>query len=259
MKNVFILFLLFLISTVSFAQKVLQIGNSHTVGPFGESLTQELRHHSLQVRSVGLIGASGSHYASENEKKRTLNYGFIDRKTNGKEIKVNGSRSVEKLSTYINDEEPDIVVIELGDNFANYSGTVKNINEVNSNTFAKSEVKKILAQLDSSQFNKKCFWVGPTWTDKSGNNIYKKTNARAKALSDLIKKTVEPRCAYIDSTVLLDKNEVKTSSDGLHMSAQTGQLWGKRTAAEILKGVSNKKTVDQKKSAPQNKPVNISN
>lgn len=208
------------------AQSILQIGDSHTVGPMGAQLYKRLSDANYSTRSVGLVGASGSHYASE---KRTLKYGFVDRKENGS-ITTKGN-TVEKLSTYIKSMNPSFIVIELGDNFANYSGALNK-------AAAQNQVKLVLSEIEKTDYKKPCFWIGPTWTNKSGQNTYQKTNARAKALSDIIKQTTEPRCTYIDSLEILKENEVVTNPDGLHMNQKTGTLWGNRAADAILKQIA---------------------
>lgn len=244
-KNIFFIFIsAFFYFSLAHAQSILQIGDSHTVGPMGAQLYKRLSEANYSTRSVGLVGASGSHYASE---KRTLNYGFVDRKENGSMLTK--GNTVEKLSTYIKNMNPSIVVIELGDNFANYSGAL-------SSPSAENQVKLILSEMEKTNYKKPCFWIGPTWTNKSGQNTYQKTNTRAQALSRIIKKTVEPRCTYIDSLELLKESEVVTNSDGLHMTQKTGTLWGNRAADAILKEMDKPSAGSVTSSRPKKANVN---
>jgi hypothetical protein len=232
-----------MISLNSWAAKVLQIGDSHTVGAFGSSLYAALASNKnvTSARSIGLASASGRHYASDNPKKRTLNYGYIDRPSMTSS-KTKGT--VPKLSTLLNTDKPDVIIVELADNFAGYRET-KNLD-----ASVKQEVQKILNQIMKSN-NKpnECFWVGPTWTDWTDDNglpldkrskgkgtFYKKTNLRAQQVAAAIKKEIAGKCIFIDSLKILEKSEVKTD-DGLHCDTTSGKLWGQRVYEEIT-GIS---------------------
>lgn len=247
-KTIFALFLT--CYSISFAQKVLQIGDSHTVGPFGKKLYQELTDAGFQARSIGLAGSSGKHWSSDKESERKLSYGFVDRGYNGKgSAPVMGSKGVSKLSTYIQNDKPDIVIIELGDNFASYSKTYNDLNNKSANAAAINEINLILNQLEKAQFNKSCYWVGPLWTNKDKINTYKKTNARAQVVAELIKNTISKKCHFINSQNLLTTKESETVSDGLHFKENSGALWGRKAADAIIQDIYSKKKNTQTKSA----------
>ncbi len=228
-----------LISINSWGAKVLQIGDSHTVGAFGEQLYKSLAANSkvTSARSIGLASASGSHYTAETAAKRTLGYGYIDR-PGMSSSKLKGT--VSKLSSMLDTEKPNVLIVELGDNFAGYRSP--------DDAFAKNEVQKILKQIKNSK-NKpsECYWVGPTWTDWVDDNglaldkrkskkatFYRKTNLRAKQIANLIKKEIDGQCTFIDSMDkdVMDKSEVKTA-DGIHCSQASGTLWGQKVYEAI--------------------------
>lgn len=248
------LIMISMFSINSWAVKVLQIGDSHTVGAFGDQLYKSLASntHVTSARSIGLASASGSHYSAESAAKRTLGYGFIDRPY----MKSSTSKgTVDKLSTLLSNTKPDVLIVELADNFAGYRETQK------SDVFAKNEIQKILNQITNSNSKpNECFWVGPTWTDwvddnglpidkrKNGHGtFYKKSTLRAQQIANLIKKEIDGKCTFIDSMKIIEKSEIKTA-DGIHCNQTSGSLWGQRVYEEIngksslLSGVSKKKS-----------------
>lgn len=238
----------------SWAQiKVLQIGDSHTVGPFGASLYESFMSHPRisKTRSIGLASASGFHYASEDRKVRTLSYGFIDRPQMQKSVTKG---TVEKLSTTLNSEKPDILVVELGDNFAGYKQNVAGTSAV------KAEVDLILKQIDQSKAKpKECYWIGPNWTDKEHGKTYNKSNARARLVGSAIAKALAGKCTFIDSMKVVEKSEAITGQDGLHFNGTpkgiaAGKLWGRRAYEEIAAKsdlLSTPKTTPKKTNPPK--------
>jgi hypothetical protein len=227
------------ISINSWAVKVLQIGDSHTVGAFGEQLYKSLSANSnvSSARSIGLASASGSHYAADSAAKRTLNYGYIDRPYMKSSVPKG---TVDQLSTLLNNNKPDVLIVELADNFAGYRTSDRDV------VFAKNEVQKILNQISASKSKpNECFWVGPTWTDWVDENglpvdkrksnkatFYKKSTLRAQQIAHLIKKEINGKCTFIDSMKVIEKSEVKTA-DGIHCNQASGTLWGQRVYEEI--------------------------
>ena len=224
----FVTLLLTCLSLNSWALNILQIGDSHTVGSFGESLYHELKNNlnTKKLRSIGLAGSSGKHWSAANKLDRTLRYGYIDRP---KMKKILPTGTVDQLSNTINQEKPDILIIELSDNFAGYSLKKSYA------ALAREEIQKILTQISLSKKKPtECFWIGPSWTDKE-NNPYKKTNARAQEIAKIIETQIAGRCTFIDSLKIIKKSELTTTSDGLHFDKKSGELWGKRSYQDILK------------------------
>lgn len=218
----------------AYAIKVLQIGDSQTVGSFGEGLYDSFKK-STDIKSIGLAGSSADHWSAEDPAKRTKHLGYISR-PDMKTISKSGT--VDKLSTLLDKNTPDVLIVQLSGNFAGYKATLENPNEPGANEYVKKQVQKILAQIRLAKHHaQECYWVGPTWTDKVDDNgmptsASKKTNTRVKALSDLIEKEIEGKCKYVDSTKIMRKDEIITS-DGLHCNKASGNLWGRRTYENI--------------------------
>lgn len=250
MKTYLFITILFLWSQ-SFAINVLQIGDSHTVQGFGEGLYQALSKNSkvTQVRSIGLAGSGGEQWSSDSAALRVTTVGYIERPKMAKPS-VNGK--VEKLSTLINAQKPDVLIVELADNFASYAAlTPAKIqkytvaNKVNSeqaraairkatNERVDKHVQMILDQIkNTAKSPQECFWVGPTFTDDENKPDYYKTNARAREVADVIKNKIQGQCQFIDSLLVVKQSDVKTV-DRLHLEKSLGIKWGQSVYKDIM-------------------------
>lgn len=227
-------------SPLSAFATTLIIGDSHVVGPFGENLHKYFYEEAQEnVRTVGLAGGTATSFTSPSENQRTLGYGFADRK-NDKAKKVSGGTkaTAPEFGRLLAEERPQRVVVELGDNFADYKSP-----NAHSNAAVVAQVKRIKDQLKRSEFHGTCYWVTPTWTDKSGSRPYMKTNERLVEVIALIKKEAEPQCTVIDSAegIGLSKGDIATTADGLHFDEKNGKKWARAVAQQIEK-VEKKKT-----------------
>ncbi|WP_413569149.1 hypothetical protein ACLWBD_00115 [Bdellovibrio sp. HCB117] len=220
-----------LISTTSLANTLI-IGDSHVVGPFGENLHKYFNEVAQEnVRTVGLAGGTARSFTDSSEAKRTLSYGFADRKNDKQKVVPGGTKATAPLlSTLLDEEKPRRVIIELGDNFADY----KNPNSQSDRTVV-AQVKQITEVLNKNKFNGTCYWVTPTWTDKALSKPYFKSNMRLARVIEIIKNEVAPRCQVIDSTteIGISENDIKTTSDGLHFDAKNGAKWARGVADRI--------------------------
>lgn len=232
MKTYKYLLLSLFIFNISLAADTLVIGDSHVAGAFGENLHKELLQQTKSsVRTIGLAGASATSFISVNPKQRTLSFGYADRKNENEIIKKGGeAATAPELKSLILENKPQRIIIELGDNFADY----KNPNK-NSDTLAEQQVKAILNVLKNEKSDAACYWITPTWTDKPKSSPYQKSNQRLSELIQIIKKTAEPRCKVIDSMqdLGLTQSNIQTTNDGLHFNSANGQKWAKAAAAKI--------------------------
>ena len=226
--------LLIFFSLPAFANlETLIIGDSHVVGPFGENLHRVFREKTKEnTRTIGLAGASPSNFVGKTVKQRTLSYGFADR-TNENERLIKGgtAATLPELGPLLEKTQPNRVVIELGDNFADYKNP-----SANSDAAAAKQVQLILKELENQNIKAPCYWVTPTWTDKSGSRPYLKTNERLLKVISIIKKTASPRCTVIDSAegIGLKKSDLQTGGDGLHFNGTSGKKWAEAAAAKIF-------------------------
>ncbi|QDK39240.1 hypothetical protein DOE51_17410 [Bdellovibrio sp. NC01] len=242
--------LLFFVASQAFANvETLIIGDSHVVGPFGENMHKIFRETTKEdTRTIGLAGASPSNMVATNAKGRTLNYGFADR-NNENERLIKGGNPAEfpELGPLLQKTNPNRIIIELGDNFADYrSGSAA------SDASAKAQVNLILKELDKQGSKASCYWVTPTWTDKPGSKPYQKSNERLLQLIALIKKTAQPRCTVIDSAegIGIGKGDIKTGSDGLHFDGTNGKKWAEAAAKKIQEIEKSKQAKSPAQSVP---------
>jgi hypothetical protein len=200
------------------------IGNSHVVGGLGDELHKSFRGiKENNVRTLALAGASPRHFLDSDQQKRSLSFGFLDlNNDNVKRVSPGTRAALPNLSEVLKTEQPERLIIELGDNFAGYKDSRKSA-LVN----AKSEVKKLFASL--KDFKGKCYWVTPLWTDKPGISPYYKTEQRLAEVIKIIQDEAGSRCQVIDSTknLSLNRAEVTTLKDGLHFGKKSSELWAK--------------------------------
>lgn len=241
--------IIFFVSSAALANvETLILGDSHVVGSFGATLHKIFREKTKEdTRTLGLAGASPSNFVATNPKQRTLSFGFADRNNeNERLIKGGNSAELPELGPLLEKTNPSRIIIELGDNFADYKNP-----SANSDASAKKQVQMIITELEKQKSKATCYWVTPTWTDKSGSKPYQKTNERLLKLIEIIKKNASPRCTVIDSAdgVGLKKTDIQTGSDGLHFDTTNGKKWADAVAARIFE------IEKEKDSARQNAPT----
>lgn len=213
--------------------ETLIIGDSHVVGPFGENLHRIFREKTKEnTRTIGLAGASPSNFVGKTNKQRTLTYGFADRNNEHERVVKGGNAgTLPEFGPLLEKTQPNRIIIELGDNFADYKNP-----SANSDAAAAKQVQFILKELEKQNSKAPCYWVTPTWTDKSGSKPYLKTNARLLKVISIIKKTAEPRCTVIDSAegIGLGKSDLQTGGDGLHFNGISGKKWAEAVSDKIF-------------------------
>jgi len=110
--------------------RVLVIGDSHTAGLYGDELDRQLRARGAQVHTVGSSGASASNFING----RGTTVGYADHGMDGRTQKT-ASHATPKLEDLINQDKPDVIVVNLGANFrgaspAGIESQVKSLGEV---------------------------------------------------------------------------------------------------------------------------------
>lgn len=125
---------------------------------------------------------------------------------------------------------PQRIIIELGDNFADYKNPKFN------ESVTKKEVVLMVNALDKYSPHSTCYWITPTRTDKPATGAYKKTNERLKQVITAIKKYASTRCTDIDSTqdIGLSQNDLSTVADGIHFNSTNGRKWANAVAKKIF-------------------------
>lgn len=209
------------------ADRVVYIGDSHTVGTFGQKLAENLETvlDKLPVKRYGVIGAASQHWnKKDNSSLRKLSIGYYcdgEGQVNGKAPKANFPTPSQLFQG-----SPPMVVIALGTNdlYAKCKVTDK--------AEQMAAVKELLVQIRS---NSKCIWVGPTEQPDAGVIGKKCGQPAIKAFIDNLEQTVRQRCTYIDSRDIKAKGKpiLPNRSDNLHYSGELANFWADMVATRI--------------------------
>jgi lysophospholipase L1-like esterase len=199
---------------------VLVIGASHLAKPtyLIKTLHDELTERGAQVHSVGVCGVLPSEWL----KKTTSRCGGAER-LEAQPIVLSMATAAQTvpLDTLLETQKPDIVVIVMGDNLANYKAL----------NFSRADVKKELLSLTTLLASKaiRCVWVGPAWGED--NKLSGKSLKRTQEISAFLETQVKP-CDYVNSLEMSKPAEWQTT-DGQHFFAEGYQKWGSAIANEI--------------------------
>lgn len=192
--------------------KVLEIGDSHSVGTFGKDLDAKLRGTGAQVSTYASAGATASSFVNGSSNK----YGYWEKKANGSEKSVGygKSQAAPKLHNLIGQEKPDVIIVNLGANFRGSN--------------PKSEVDKI------GQIAKKhgipIVWVGPPKTKADNSNP-----SSIQQFDQKMAEAVAPYGKYVASSGLTPKY---AGGDGLHYSGAEGTQIAHQWADGVFKAVT---------------------
>lgn len=221
-----------LVTCVSVAQssqsQILVIGDSHFCGSFGTALHKGL-HENLQsdlVHSYGGCGASVGTWI----KGGTVRCGYKYRKGPDvvESVNVKKLTEIEKL---INELSPPVVVVELGDNMAEYSSTSESPEDLKT---IREDVRREVVRMRPilSKIPKGCFWITPTW---GCSGTYKKTGPKVSAVVEGIQDGIGDICTVLDSRQSLSEDEViGHTNDCLHLDAEKAKKWGEDIRDRIL-------------------------
>lgn len=199
---------------------VLVIGASHLAKPtyLIKTLHDELTERGAQVHSVGVCGVMPSEWL----KKTTSRCGGAERL--GEDpivLSMASAAQTVPFDALLQERKPDVVVIVMGDNLANYKAS----------SFSRTDVKKEVLSLTTLLGNKsiRCVWVGPAWGED--NKLAGKTLKRTQEISAFLESQVKP-CDYVNSLEMSKPGEWKTT-DGQHFFAEGYQAWGAAIANEV--------------------------
>lgn len=212
--------------------RVIYVGDSHTVGAFGQRLAKNLETvlGKSPVKRYGVVGSASQHWnKKDNSAIRKLDIGYYcdgDGQVSGKAPK----KDFPTLSQLFQGDEPT-VVIALGTNDL-YSKC-----NVTDKTEQMAAVKELLSQLRSKS---KCIWVGPTEQPATGVIGKKCGQPRIKTFIDNLKATVRERCTYIDSREIKSKGKaiLPNRSDNLHYTGDLADHWADGVSVRIKKSLS---------------------
>lgn len=197
---------------------ILVIGDSHMVY-MGSPLHEALEQQGATVNTYGMCGAMATDWLTMSTTQCSA-----ERHANGPAILKTNTTKGWLLSDLIAKNNPNLIVVELGDNMAGY-GTLPQLPR---NLIA-DQVRQFLAPIKAK--NLPCIWIGPPWGAES--TLYHKTDTRLEELSQYLSQTVAP-CTYIDTTAFARPGQWGTL-DGEHLTQSAYHQWSEDITGAIVR------------------------
>lgn len=172
-----------------YAATVLFIGDSHSVGPFGWQLDENLRQAGHQVATYASCGSIPKWW--NNGQKTTC--GYFSKDLKGMKTQTN-AHPTPLIKNLLNDIRPDVVILEFGGNYV-YTP---------SEEFIINDMKGIVQQVKAS--GAQCFWV-----TNPDTRSHKTENPRVWRL---IKEAISNECPIFESQTVT--KYPASGGDGIH-------------------------------------------
>lgn len=194
-----------LLSHSSFATNVLVIGDSHTVGPFGWSLDEELRDGGYKVATYASCGSIAAWWMKGDVKSTC---GYFARNLEGKKIEL---RVTPTLKNLISEVTPEVVLLQFGGNYVHYS-----------DEFIRKDVSTIISFLKSQKID--CFWVSNP--DGRGNRHL------SPRILKLLEESLADSCPLFNSHLVTRYPEI--GGDGIHYWFREGMPIARKWARSVV-------------------------
>lgn len=197
---------------------ILAIGDSHLVHmvmPFQEAL--EAR--GAAVNSYGMCGTMPEDWLA-----KATTQCMAERHDKGPAIVKNTTQPTWLLSDLIDRNHPNLIVVELGDNLGGYGTTPALPRDV-----IAEQVKEFLAPIKARHLP--CIWIGPPFG--ADTQLYHKTDARVRELSQYLAQTVSASCSYVDTTAMAAPRQWATY-DGVHLTPEAYHRWSVAIADAVV-------------------------
>ena len=193
---------------------ILIIGDSHLANKdfLLSTLQDDLIGQGAIVHSYGVCGSQPNDWVKQTElpcgsgERHNADAPSIDKSPKVK------TWSLEKL---IEEHQPNLLIVELGDNMGAY-GTQPTLPR----EWISFEVQEMLQPIELHHLP--CVWVGPPWGSEGGTS--NKTFARVEELSSYLSQNVSP-CRYVDSLRFSQPGQWATF-DGEHLTPDSYGIWG---------------------------------
>lgn len=198
-------------------KQVLYIGDSHSYlrsadgNRMGNQVVTQLRQcGAAGVQYHGVCGSRPSSWMPGRTPSSTCGVSTIT--NSGFSTASNGrTRNIEQLQQ---DQNPGVVIINLGDNMFGWSSGRSSINQDR----VVSEVSALVGAIDEGR---DCIWIGPTY--HSPGSSYTKTNAHVDQMYTAIQRGLNGRCELVDSRPVFSSTR---PNDGLHLTESESTQWG---------------------------------
>lgn len=197
-------------------QRVLHIGDSHTVGIYGSTIDAAMRETGAQIRTCGVAGSSPSWWYQGTVTK----CGYYSRDEKGKVDRPadwRTPRATPSLPDMIREYKPTVLVVSLG---ANLFGA--------SEATVKRETQRIIDTAKEAGCT--LVWVGPPRAREDVKSI-----AAQDRLCETIKATVGTQGTFVDSRPFT--KYPSGGGDGLHYWGTEGTKTAKAWAGSVLETI----------------------
>lgn len=192
--------------------QVLEIGDSHTVGPFGRELDRLMRGTGADISTVGSAGASAVTYTNGAPTRS----GYWQKLADGREESAGTGEShpTPKLVDLIGSERPDVLLVNLGANFrqGNVMAQVKLLGDI------------------AKEHSLPLVWVGPPKT--------RQDVADPSSIEDFDRRMAEavaPYGSYLASSPFTPEY---AGNDGIHYGGPRGKELARGWAAAVYREVT---------------------
>ena len=191
--------------------KVLEIGDSHSVGAFGHELDAKLRGTGAQVATYASAGATASTFVQG----KSTRYGYWEKGADGTERTVGYGKTAQtpRLDSLIAKEKPHVIVVNLGANFRGSN--------------PKSQVDQ-LGQV-AKKYGIPIVWVGPPKTAKDASN----PGSLARFDQEMAQ-AVAPYGKYVSSN---QPTPQYSGGDGIHYGGSKGTQLAKNWANGVFRDI----------------------
>lgn len=196
--------------------RVLHIGDSHTVGIYGQEMDKHLRSTGAKVATYGSAGSSPKWWITG----QTTRSGFFSRDSEEKTTrpaKWNDPHPTPKLKALLEQFRPNVVVFSLGANLI--SSTPANI---------ESQMREI-AEI-AKAYDTEIIWVGPPDGRES-----KKPTSKQTELYNTLERVAKEYGDFIDSRPLTEYPA--TGGDGVHYWGSEGSRIAKGWAEDVFEQI----------------------
>jgi len=188
-------------------KKILIIGDSHSVGVYGQELDRQFRSHAnFTVETYATCGSIAQWFFTG----KSTQCGFLFKDQNGATLSGN-SANTPLVSNAINRFKPDLIMIELGGNYWGYSST-----------FARADMLKLANLIRENDIP--CFWAGAP-------DSRKKPAADQQRIYDDLENSVTHACQLFDSRTVT--KYPATGGDGIHYWGAEGSAQAKKWAKAV--------------------------
>lgn len=205
-------------------EKVLFLGDSFSIGAFGQTLDSRLRQTGLDVYTV-VAGGASPYYWLGNYQSLPCSIGYWE-KTPADEKRLGYVKAVPKIENLIEDIKPDIVVVQTG---VNLYATLRSKRRPKEENVA--EVRSLIDQMcyAITRTGAKGYWILPPHSHEM-----RYPRELQEELATLMSEVVrEYNGALFESRKFTRFTDPYPSTDGIHYGKDDAQIWAERVAADF--------------------------